>query len=374
MKRRSQRELGFTLIELLVVIAIIAVLIALLLPAVQMAREAARRTQCRNNLKQLGLAVHNYHATYNAFPPLFGWNMGGAQGPAGDDWDTHEGGPSSKVFLLPYLEQQAVYNAVNFTFSRGPGGGRQHAISGGDWTAGIAQKTNRTVITQKLEVLICPSDANPGTRGWGFQDDGKTNYAINMGVPRYYTGWRTNGPAYVHGHWAPNTDSGVNNPMHSLADIGDGTTFTALYSEYVKASDSGDFDPSRPKQNIYTWVDVGQTPANLETGVGRISQICEDQQADSGRTFERGCSWAWGFMYTSDSYHHVSTPNKKSCFVGGDWSHDGFLTASSGHPGGVNMVFCDGSVRSISDNIDATIYRALGTRDSGEKVDKTSIH
>jgi prepilin-type N-terminal cleavage/methylation domain-containing protein/prepilin-type processing-associated H-X9-DG protein len=370
MKQRKCPRPGFTLIELLVVIAIIAVLIALLLPAVQMAREAARKTQCRNNLKQLGLAVHNYFSTYNALPPLFGWNMAAVQDGVMED----EGGPSTKVFLLPYMEYQQLYNACNFSFSIGTGGGhRRHAFSGGDWTAGRGEKTNWTVITAKIEILLCPSDTNTGTLGWGFDQDGKTNYAVNMGVPRYYTSWRTNGPAYVHGHVQTNQDQGMNNEMRGLRQITDGTAYTALYSEYVKASTSGDFDPTRPKQNIYTWLDLGQTPQNLDSGPDLLSRQCEAFNADSGRTFERGCSWAWGFMYTSDSYHHVSTPNKKSCFVGGDWSHDGFLTASSAHPEGVNMLFCDGSVRFVGDNIDGRLYRALGTRDGGEKVDKDLV-
>jgi len=373
-----QRRSAFTLIELLVVIAIIAVLIALLLPAVQMAREAARRTQCRNNLKQIGLAIHNYESTHGVFMPLFGWNMGGGADLVGNwtSWDTHEGGPSTKVFLLPYMDYATLYNNCNFSFSQSPPGtawDRRHAFSGGDWTAAVAQKTNLTVIRTKLEVLYCPSDSNPGTLGWGFQNDGKTNYAVNMGVPRYYTGWHTNGPAYVHGHGGPNQDIGVNNPVRGLRDVSDGTAQTAVYSEYIKSTTSGDFDPSRPKQNLYTWVDVGQTPQNLQQGVALISQICEAQMGDSGRTFERGSSWTWGFLYTSDSYQHVSTPNKKSCFVGGDWAHDGFLTASSAHPGGVNILFGDGTVRFISDNIDASMYRALGTRASGELVDKDAM-
>ncbi|MBI3464725.1 MAG: DUF1559 domain-containing protein [Planctomycetes bacterium] len=379
MNRSSIRKSGFTLIELLVVIAIIAVLIALLLPAVQMAREAARRTQCKNNLKQIGLAIHNYHATFNVFMPLYGWNVGGHVDSAGnwDDWDVHEGGPSTKIFLLPYLEQKQLYDSCNFSFSNGPGAfERDHAFSAGDWTASRGQKTNWTVITSQLEVLLCPSDPNPGFHDWGFGMEGKTNYAVNMGVPRYYTGWQTNGPAYVYGHGAPNsTDTGVMNPVRGLRQVIDGTAYTAIYSEYVKSSTGPypAFDPNKPKQNIYTWVDVTSTPANLDSGVDQLSALCEAQQADSGRSFERGVAWTWGFMYTSDSYHHVSTPNMKSCFVGGDWSHDGFLTANSFHPGGVNMLFADGTVRSVSDAIDAKIYRSLGTRDQGERVDKNSL-
>jgi prepilin-type processing-associated H-X9-DG protein len=193
-----------------------------------------------------------------------------------------------------------------------------------------------------------------------------------MGVPRLYTGWQTNGPAYVHGHGAPNQDFGVNNPMRGLKEVVDGTAFTALYSEYVKAQTDGGFNPNKPKANIYTWTSWG-SDLSLN-GLEEVSRGCEENMGDSGRTFERGMAWAWGFMYASDSYHHVSTPNKKSCFIGGDWSHDGFLTASSDHPGGVNMLFCDGTVRNISDNIDGKIFRALGTRDSKETIDKELVH
>jgi prepilin-type processing-associated H-X9-DG protein len=195
-----------------------------------------------------------------------------------------------------------------------------------------------------------------------------------MGLPRYYTGWQTNGPAYLYGHWGNVNDSGVINPERSLNQIKDGTAHTALYSEYIKASASGDFNPQRPKQNLYTWIS-NNGPQDLITGPQVASDACEANFGDSGRTFQRGCSWAWGFWTTSDSYHHVSTPNKKSCwFNAGDWEHNGFVTASSDHPGGVNMLFCDGTVRNISDNIDANIYRAIGTRDSGEKIDKTAFH
>jgi prepilin-type N-terminal cleavage/methylation domain-containing protein/prepilin-type processing-associated H-X9-DG protein len=384
MKRRS----GFTLIELLVVIAIIAVLIALLLPAVQMAREAARKTQCRNNLKQIGLAVHNYHDNFNAFPPLFGWSLGGGLDATGGwtDWNVHEGGPSTKVFLLPYLDELNLYNRTNFSFARGPDNPYQqrNGFAPSEWAVSPLEKTNYTVCTEQLETLLCPSDANPGMLGWPSADwsgtgkvSGKCNYGINMGVPRYYTGWQTNGPAYVHGHGAPNNDQGVNNPMRNLRHVTDGTANTALYSEYVKCRSDGGFDQNKPKQNIYNWIDMVTTPAN-DQGLEQLSQICElrgtpgdpvGTPGDSGRTFERGMAWAWGFMFTSDSYHHVSTPNKKSCFVGGDWSHDGFMTASSNHPGGVNMLFCDGTVRFINDNIDGKTYRSLGTRELGEPVE-----
>ncbi len=355
----SRCKRGFTLIELLVVIAIIAVLIALLLPAVQMAREAARRTQCRNNLKQIGLALHNYHATYNLFPPLYGWNVG--------RHFEHEGGPSTKVLLLPYLEESALYNACNFDSHP------QHAYSFRDWTFGQNQKSNRTVITRQLELLICPSDTNPGQMNWDAQA-GKTNYAINMGLPRRYTGWYSNGPAYVLTKWDWGPD--VTNTARGLKDVVDGTAQTALYGEYIKGPGNGEFLGTQdPRARMYTWVDPG--PTNLEQGPETASRNCEafgqnnnPGDGDSGRTFQKGGSWTWGFEFMSDSYHHVSTPNKKSCWTDGDWEHNGMLTASSYHPGGANILFCDGTVRFIPDSIDSRIYRAMGTREGQEKVDK----
>ena len=240
----------------------------------------------------------------------------------------------------------------------------------GGWTESPARKINNTVINAKLDVLLCPSDTNPGNMSWDSQNNGKTNYAINMGLPRRYTGWYSNGPAYVLTKWDWGAD--VTNRARGLKDVTDGTANTALYSEYLKAPATGwSQDPVNPRANIYTWVEPG--PADINLGPPVASANCEAQQADSGRTFQKGTSWTWGFQFTSDSYHHVSTPNKKSCFTDGDWEHNGMHTASSEHPGGVNMLFCDGSVRFINNSIDDRTYRALGTRAGGEPIDQTNL-
>src|SRR5258706_7203746 len=136
---------GFTLIELLVVIAIIAVLIALLLPAVQAAREAARRSQCVNNLKQIGLALHNYHSSTNALPPA-----GQRGGNANPREQSHRQSYSMKVHLLPYLEQTTVFNSLNMNIWPGPVG------AGGD--RGIGRPMNFTPCVVKVNTVLCPSD------------------------------------------------------------------------------------------------------------------------------------------------------------------------------------------------------------------------
>jgi prepilin-type N-terminal cleavage/methylation domain-containing protein len=160
-KRQARRRSGFTLIELLVVIAIIAILIALLLPAVQQAREAARRSQCKNNLKQLGLALHNYHDVYNAFP------QGHAQIQARIPVASYEG-RGLWVAILPYIEQTALYNLYNFD------------------AHGLAQVP--AVLNSKIPAFICPSD-----RAWTASNYGGVNYGGSVGSTPNFWGNSSNG-------------------------------------------------------------------------------------------------------------------------------------------------------------------------------------
>ena len=192
------REPGFTLIELLVVIAIIAVLIALLLPAVQSAREAARRAQCTNNMKQLGLAVHNYHSATGAVPPSGqrGWG-GEVPGAPGSNTNRY----SMKTHLLPYIEQQQVFNSVNFMHYPGPVNlndpNDPYNDDAGGWkqTGGMV---NQTAYSTKIATFLCPSDGNPGNPNPLIPG---TNYPNTYGGHRYYSqiSWAPNGPAYFPG-------------------------------------------------------------------------------------------------------------------------------------------------------------------------------
>jgi prepilin-type N-terminal cleavage/methylation domain-containing protein len=331
-RRGFPKALGFTLIELLVVIAIIAVLIALLLPAVQMAREAARRTQCKNNLKQLGLAAHNYHDVHKCFPIDVGWHPDGSR----------HGEFSHKVMLLPFIEQTAAYQASNY---------------GADpWDAfGWGGNGNQTGQSLKLPVFNCPSNAT--TAGTGH---GNHTYSINMGVyGQNYDNQsgRHNGMACFVG----STNAGENDAVVTFGRVIDGTSNTALFSEFIIDS------PQNPKiRQVHGWANEGPTPAATRQNCLNKTQTASEQDGGNlWRNQVRGSSWAWAFNMAGTTYTHTMLPNEKACAVldgYSDWFGNTMASASSEHTGGVNMCLTDGSVRFVNDNINYDTYTAIGTR------------
>lgn len=332
--RRLLRMSGFTLIELLVVIAIIAVLVALLLPAVQQAREAARRSQCKNNLKQIGLALHNYHDTFSVFPINHGWN---------NLTQDRQCAFSDKVFMLPYLDRANEYNKTNFNDF-------PYDSLGWFGNANIAAQSVR------IPVFNCPSQPYSISGGTA-----NFTYAINLGTEgaavaggTIYQNGNHNGLAYYVG------GGGTNDPPLKIASITDGTSNTAAYSEFLI-----DGSGTPVNQQVHTWAGAGGN-TNAQNRAA-----CLAQGSLSGRQPERGASWAWSFQGVGTNYTHTMMPNDQPCHnfnVGSDWLGDSAMSASSQHTGGVHLLLCDGAVRFVSNNVDYNTWLAVGTRNGSERI------
>ncbi len=367
---------GFTLIELLVVIAIIAVLIGLLLPAVQSAREAARRAQCVNNMKQLGLAFHNYISTNDSVPP--------ASVPIRQSF-------SYLARLLPYLEQQNIYNACNFQVGERWGGGGGNILAGppfclggecnaGDVWAGI----NASAIANQINSFLCPSDTEPASGGQIWlggrpQLVGVFNYPLNVGLNPYQgTQGVSNGPTYFPswGIWATQSGSAIYRNISAegtvtLAKFTDGTSNTILASEWIKGDGKAPASSKDGLGQVYTSTSTANAFAGQLNADVRYAAACEAATA-------RNWTWKgdWWISAQSSTYSHTQTPNRKSCYYQGTGQPGSavvnVLTASSRHPGGVNTAFGDGSVKFIKSTVNAMAWYALATPNGGEVISADS--
>lgn len=341
------RRKGFTLIELLVVIAIIGVLIALLLPAIQQAREAARRTECSNKLKQIGLALANYHDAFKLFP--FGKGLDYRQVltgiPVYPRWSAH-------AMLLPQLGGEQLYATLNFAFPPETPG-----MEGVLNFMPAYQNPNReNAVSSRTAVgdFLCPSDLPPAT-DWR----GQNNYAANQG------GWlcdRSDAPGAAT-DIAPNErQTGTLYYLSKVrsADVIDGMTHTAFFSEKIRGQGVPD-----PKSDLYVMVN--------QTSLDNSYRECMNTSTATAvpLTMKWGFSWVMGENCCT-LYNHVATPNNVSCagfpFPGTMTNMAMVVTASSRHPGGVNILMGDGRVYFASDSVDLAIWRAIGTRGNGEAI------
>jgi len=351
--RRHPR--GFTLIELLVVIAIIGVLIALLLPAVQAAREAARRSQCTNNLKQLGIAVHNYIDRNQVLPAS---SYGNENGNLPISW---------VASLLPGLEQQPLFNSINLSLA-------------------AAFPQNVTAAVTRIGILVCPSDPNPKGVGVGNGEPYKwapVGYGGNLGGPGVIVrGSGTIIPA--------NTNLGSPAyPLFGQGSIGlesipDGTSSTALFSErllsisgYPTVSIGSGLDGLTAVYNsgvAATW-----DSRNSAAALSFVNSCKALPSTTSAGSATIGHAWIFSTPTTPSvsQYTHWGAPNTPSCrasnadagILGPDWGGtSATINASSAHPSGVNVCFTDGSVRFVKNTVALPTWWALGSRNGREAV------
>ncbi|WP_166830221.1 DUF1559 domain-containing protein [Thalassoroseus pseudoceratinae] len=326
MRHTSSRR-GFTLIELLVVIAIIAILIALLLPAVQQAREAARRTQCKNNMKQLGIALHNYHDTHNAFPYSVSASSSFTSGTAavntggGEFHKNHRGW----LLLLPFIEQGNL--AEQFDFNLAASTARNGSSVPGGLEPGQSGNANDIVVGTSLDAFLCPSDAGPthytGTSSAYYisgsqnaEGGAYTNYDFSVRrVSSWANKWKdeSQGTRRLFG---PDTSS-------KLRDIVDGTSNTVAVCETLRD----------------VWNGTGQT-----WGYSKWVGAGVDLTYSRGINFTVCCSW--------DS-PPFQRPGARASRLG-DWS-----TVGSLHPGGAQVLLADGAVRFVSETIDPSTRNNL---------------
>jgi prepilin-type processing-associated H-X9-DG protein len=374
-------------VELLVVIAIIGVLVSLLLPAVNAAREAARRTQCINNIRQMALAVVNYESANGVLPPgriTCDWEVGGNCRTAYTSYGsvavnnptTKTGFRSVHIWILPYMEAQAIYDLIDFKSPIG----KQMTVGNG------AQPINPSYAAfSKAEAMfICPSDGNTGVR------ISENNYRVNFGGATPYGGAESTGMQNNHDAVEPTTGLSckgngaftIGKKGLSAGKIKDGLSKTAFISERIKGSgvDTATMLPTKGEiitlSNRFDGLVAPQTFFDSCITTSNNVGIDSYNFPAPGRWLQ-GTDWSngWPFAgYDATQYNHLAPPNFSGYDCGGYSSipdtpgEHALIAARSEHGGAVNVAFGDGHVASVPDGVDILVWRAIGTRNGEEAL------
>jgi prepilin-type N-terminal cleavage/methylation domain-containing protein/prepilin-type processing-associated H-X9-DG protein len=356
-----QARSAFTLVELLVVIAIIGILIAMLLPAVQQVREAARRITCANNIRQIALAVHNRESALGGFPvnqigPGIA-NGSGGFGPGYYSW---------LVPLLPFMEQNNLYDLFNHNLNNGDGNGLANGF--------LVSSThpNAAAVATVVSTFLCPTAEIPLDNSivMGSANPAPGSYVGNAGWPSYATGFQGeratpgafNGVISLEHPSAP--VAWHQNGKVGFSDVRDGTSNTAMISERLiqTAMNTAEINAGDERLKAYHILERYETLPEIDaqfTG----SHVHASQSARIGR------SWSSGYPYAAPTYLHVKTPNSKTGYYSTNPQQGDFImTSSSRHPGGVNLAMVDGSSHFIKNAIAPEIWWSMGSRDDGRTV------
>lgn len=339
--RKLPSPAAFTLIEALVAISVVSLLISMILPAVQSAREAVRKAHCQDNLRQLGIALHNYHDSNSCFPVTCT-----SYYDTRDSRFIYRGFFSVQTRLLPHLEQQALFHSINFATGTIPPDTWQWGSLSDDEKWLLAQ--NSTASGTNVSLFCCPSDPGP------FRTTG-CNYRINEGV----------GPWFLQNSHFVDSANGLFEDLRvtRAASVPDGLSHTAAFSERLRGS--GTDEPGDPERDAYQMIRQVYT-------ADQALQMCRIVgRRGSTKVFTASGRWWFWSGRERTHYTHAQPPNGPipDCLMPRLETAPGVATARSRHHGGVNALMADGSLRFVSENISTPVWRALGTRNGQEIVD-----
>lgn len=352
---------AFTLVELLVVIAIIGMLVTLLLPAVQAARGAARKTQCVNNIRQLGLAFQNHHDVKGHFPEsqLGSGTSDGHGGCSGGMYSWH-------AMVLPYIEESPLYESIDFTKSMA-----DSCTAGEDGT--ISQlHPNALAARTEVPVFLCPSDGATGNNAivMGSANPASDNYAANAGWPTPTTGIngglespiKYNGIVTLTNPAKPDLETVARSPIR-IRNVSDGLSKTAAISErLIQIATDRDAILSGDQRLQSFHITTGNR--TMETLVDRCSS--SNTHADAIHSAYLGRAWISGWSPTGSTYRHLKLPNTNHCHFSHSFTSGEFVvTPTSNHAGGVNVAMADGHVKFVTDDIEHRVWWAMGNRSDG---------